>query len=411
MCLMAISAHTVSAQDVIVKRDGSTILAKILKVGTSEVDYKKWSNQDGPSYAIAKSDILSINYENGEKDDFSSVESSAKSDSQEEEKEAQFVKAPVNQALNSEIIAAYNSDAVKCIAKPKNDKPSVYWSQFYASETSEFVNDDILITYNIDNVNFSKRNGEWSYDVESPVELNKLGKIIHKNGWLLHCGQVVMTTVKNLTDDILYIDLGRTYLKANGYTNPYYVPSSTTKSHGSSLGAGINLGGVAGALGIGGAIGGIVSGVSLGGGSSSGTSTTTYAQRILSIPPHSSLSLPKMLLFTEENCKHFTDVKFQKLVMFSSIESVRLISETRRHNVHVYDEQNSPIKWGVHLTYSKKEDFNKISTINTYFYLKKIIGVNNDGSAMKGFYMYHPEKQLSGYENIPLQTLIRRAND
>lgn len=408
MCLMAIYAHTVSAQDVIVKRDGSTILAKILKVGTSEVDYKKWSNQDGPSYAIAKSDLLSINYENGEKDDFSSVESSAKSDSQEEEKEAQFVKAPVNQALNSEIIAAYNSDAVKCIAKPKNDKPSVYWSQFYTCETSEFVNDDVLITYKIDYVDYSKINGEWSYEVEKLVDLKER---YGKTAYLVHGGQVVSATVKNLTNKILYIDLSRTFLEANGYANPYYVPSSTTTSQGKSSGAGINLGGVAGALGIGGAVGSIVSGISVGGGSSSGTSTTTYSQKILSIPPRSSLSLPNMLLFTEEYCKYYTDVTFQKFARFVSIESVRLKSDTKRHNVQVYDKQNSPIKWGVLLTYSKEDDFNKFSTMSADFYLKKIIGVNNNGNAELGFYMKHPEKQLSGYENIPLQTLIRRAKD
>lgn len=41
-----------SAQDVIVKKNGSTILCKILEVGTSEVKYKKHSNPKGPTYII-----------------------------------------------------------------------------------------------------------------------------------------------------------------------------------------------------------------------------------------------------------------------------------------------------------------------------------------------------------------------
>lgn len=55
------------AQDLIVKKDGSVIQAKVTKVGTSEVEYKKWSNQDGPQYSIEIGDILAINYKNGDK--------------------------------------------------------------------------------------------------------------------------------------------------------------------------------------------------------------------------------------------------------------------------------------------------------------------------------------------------------
>lgn len=61
-----------SAQDVIVKRDGGTILAKVLKVTQTEVEYKKSSNNNGPTYSIPVQEIMAINYENGEKDTFES---------------------------------------------------------------------------------------------------------------------------------------------------------------------------------------------------------------------------------------------------------------------------------------------------------------------------------------------------
>ncbi len=64
------STFTASAQDVIVKKDGSTILSKVIEIGTTEVKYKKWNNQNGPNYTIAKSDVQAINYENGEKETF-----------------------------------------------------------------------------------------------------------------------------------------------------------------------------------------------------------------------------------------------------------------------------------------------------------------------------------------------------
>lgn len=62
------------SQDIIVKRDGTTINAKVLAIGTSVIEYKKWNNQDGPTYSIEKSEILAINYKNGDKDTFNNTD-------------------------------------------------------------------------------------------------------------------------------------------------------------------------------------------------------------------------------------------------------------------------------------------------------------------------------------------------
>ena len=59
------------SQDVIVKKDNTTILSKVTKITTTEIEYKKWSNLDGPIYTISKSEIISINYQNGEVEKFS----------------------------------------------------------------------------------------------------------------------------------------------------------------------------------------------------------------------------------------------------------------------------------------------------------------------------------------------------
>ena len=37
------------SQDVILKKDNTTILSKVLEVTSTEIKYKKWSNQDGPT--------------------------------------------------------------------------------------------------------------------------------------------------------------------------------------------------------------------------------------------------------------------------------------------------------------------------------------------------------------------------
>ncbi|MDO4819911.1 MAG: hypothetical protein Q3994_06025 [Prevotella sp.] len=71
ICLSVIAiCLSMHAQDVIVKHDGTTIMAKIEKVGTQDIEYKKWSNLDGPTYVMKKVEVFSINYQNGEKENF-----------------------------------------------------------------------------------------------------------------------------------------------------------------------------------------------------------------------------------------------------------------------------------------------------------------------------------------------------
>lgn len=58
------------SQDLITKKSGEEIVAKILEVGQTEIKYKKFDFQDGPTFVILKSDVLMIRYENGTKDIF-----------------------------------------------------------------------------------------------------------------------------------------------------------------------------------------------------------------------------------------------------------------------------------------------------------------------------------------------------
>ena len=58
------------SQDVITKKTGEDIQAKILEVGQTDIKYKKFDNLDGPSFTITKSDVLMVRYSNGTKDIF-----------------------------------------------------------------------------------------------------------------------------------------------------------------------------------------------------------------------------------------------------------------------------------------------------------------------------------------------------
>ena len=63
-----------SAQDIITKKDGTDIKAKVTEVSQSQISYKKYSNLNGPLYTISTSDILMITYENGEREMFTFTE-------------------------------------------------------------------------------------------------------------------------------------------------------------------------------------------------------------------------------------------------------------------------------------------------------------------------------------------------
>jgi hypothetical protein len=65
------SAKTQSAKpDVITLLNGDDLDAIVQKVGDIDIEYKKWSNKNGPTYTLKKSEVFSIRYANGEKDVF-----------------------------------------------------------------------------------------------------------------------------------------------------------------------------------------------------------------------------------------------------------------------------------------------------------------------------------------------------
>ena len=71
--LFICSSNIIKAQDTLSTRYGETILVKVIEVGTSEVKYKKLDNLNGPVFSMLKSDLLMIKYENGTREDFSSI--------------------------------------------------------------------------------------------------------------------------------------------------------------------------------------------------------------------------------------------------------------------------------------------------------------------------------------------------
>lgn len=70
LLMLFLCSMSVWAQDVIVKKDGSTVVCRILEVTKTEVIYKKWSDLQGSNYIVNQKDLTAIHHENGAKTTF-----------------------------------------------------------------------------------------------------------------------------------------------------------------------------------------------------------------------------------------------------------------------------------------------------------------------------------------------------
>lgn len=73
LAAMLLSIVTATAQDLIVCTDGTSIAAKVEKITSADIEYKKSSNLNGPTYTIPVSSVKFINYENGTRETFQST--------------------------------------------------------------------------------------------------------------------------------------------------------------------------------------------------------------------------------------------------------------------------------------------------------------------------------------------------
>ena len=70
LALALLLAGSAAAQDRIVKRDATVIEANVLQISQQEIQYKRFSNPDGPTYLLPVAEIDYIQYPNGERDTF-----------------------------------------------------------------------------------------------------------------------------------------------------------------------------------------------------------------------------------------------------------------------------------------------------------------------------------------------------
>jgi len=324
--LFAFVVLSVCAQDVIVKKDGTPILAKVMEINTDNVKYKKHGIKDGPTYTIAISDILTLTYANGDKEDFGNATSTQEETSSSSKKisntgtQQGLVILPADER-NAEIIGKYNTIYQPSKKNKKNNKPAK----------------TVIAIYGVKNKSIMSNN-----DIE--MNINRLWNCLE---------------FTNKTDRVIYIDKGNSFQIYNdGSSDCFYdISSQTTVTEGTGIGASLSLGSVAAVLGIGGIVGQLASGVSVNKGSSSSVSTTYIDQRFIAIPPRATVTVWAI------NVSGCSDFLKRGIVNYGQTK--------------IFQEEDLPWETSIYITYSTEESFGSYSTLNAELYIHEIIGGGN----------------------------------
>lgn len=372
LCLFILGILSLAAysQDLIVKKDGSVIQAKVAEIGISEVKYKKWSNQDGPTYSIAIADILAINYPDGSKEEFANTSATSQEVTPHEAGVPQLVSVPTADN-NAALIAQHNQTInFSKTLKKQGKKTRCGIVQYLFDEASVISNDEIEMS-----VVHSDAKGPWG----DPLSFE------------YRC-----IVLKNKTDALIYVDLANCFRvnEKNNDSYCYYRPEQTSVTEGGTTGASFNLGGITSALGVGGVVGALAGVTSVGGSKGTSVQKVYSQQQIISIPPHGTRKLSDFKFVPKkweriEAGEHFsTD--------FSKDDITLAQGEVKQYTVN-----NSPSVYNYTITYSTKSDFLQYSQIRPTIYLANVYGI--DFSYLT---IYKSSKKLQSLFNVDLDQVL-----
>jgi hypothetical protein len=366
---MSITAVTIKAQDIIKLKDGNQISSNVLEIDKNTIKYKKYSNLDGPTYNIEVGEVVSIKYENGEKDFFQ-----AKIDDDIEHMSEPLV-SPDNVEIINKFSRILNTDKLK--AKKKSAK--FFITKYAVSQNSVMSNEDLEIFFKMPHL--------CLYEI-----------------W-----------IKNKTDQTLIIDLQNTFsVTSNNRYNQsrvYFSQSETVSvSEGNMTGTGFNLGAATQALGIGGVVGTLANGVSIGAGSSQSATTTYSNERFVIIPPYGTLPLKKwecveitsglvlnrrkwisygenffwdtVTMPADYNLKTKVFIRSFPGALFESIKEYTFpdltLGRMRCGESQIYDPSNSPLIKDYSIRYYKGNQTKDHFTIQFTLYARQVIGMRHD---------------------------------
>ena len=369
--MMAMMTVAASAQDVMITTDGDVMNVWVDDIGSSTVYYRLESGTDGAIQRIEKSRVYMIKRADGTRYDLGSnvtsttaVITTPPAPATDEDKEATALAAQKNR----EAIAAVNGFIPQYCGKDHGSASRCVFIM-NVSEQSQIVNEDIELSFDMVSVeNENKTDSEVRYTAE--------GKHYYFN-------PCVLVSVTNKTEKTIYIDLGNTFYISNGEPVTYYTPTATTTSHSSSAGAGFNVGALAGAVGLGGVASTLAGGLTVGGSGSTSTSTVTYSQRVLAVPPRATKKLDLQPLFNRGKeiitdglvCNIWKNPRAKSREMLVNFRTSKKEDKTQSGQVFTYAEETSPIKLSSIVTYSFSEGCEETESCAVDFFLKHAVAI------------------------------------
>lgn len=382
--ILPIALH---AQDIIVMRDGSTIISKVLEINKTDIKYKKFNNLNGPTYTVEKAEIMAINYENGDKDTFEAPKVS-------EELKVTDISSPNKISTSqpdersTELIQLYNREHMISPRFKKSDKTAKHGCFIMGvSENSTLSNQDIEI-------HFVQKPHEEFYGGHRDGATNQATNgMIFRRFYLTDYYEV---QVYNKSDHTIYIDMANTFrVTADGNSEPYYDATQTTISKGHSVG---------GSLGVGGLVGGVLGGVGIGSSSSSSVSETYIKQRVKAIPPKGSLPLATFLdkVISGRRWKRMSESE-KCLYEFPKDEGPVVTNG----NFITYAPETAPFKSTFTIRYAHDENLTSPSTATAQLYMKQLYGLKDhmevwSGSKDKSEVMKAIKEDIPDYDDYTI---------
>lgn len=367
-------AMSVLAEDLIVFRNGDVVKAVVLEILKSEVKYKRASNPKGPTYTVDKADLISINYENGEKDVFD--ESSSLTDSGNEHQQSSMQQNggpqqidPVPAADNGRLISRIND----CTVRHGNRKPNE--SKLKTTKDYTYImgitDGSILSDENI-SIDFM-HTYDSQYIEKGKTKYSEIYPNWHKGYYIIN--------ISNKSSRPIYIDVANSFrIWPDGEAESFYQGISITNTTGKQSGGTLGLGAVAGALGVGGVVGQLSQGVGIGGGANNSTSVTTAENNIIVIPPGASIAMPKRKKVYENSVSLQYEVLMLRPIQKEIISKVAVDNKDRleknRYVALPYDEKNKGVRY--YITYSTSPDFSTYYSVPFGFYVRGLFASKYD---------------------------------
>lgn len=351
-----------TAQETMITNKGDILTVYDVEIGGTSIFYK-FNATDNASLKISKSEVVMIKYKNGEvvrMDDATPHPSAVKA--QPTPSDAFTLAFDINPDIetdNKKLIDEINNFDVVYKGDDTNKQSLCLFYLLGVDEGSIIETPELKVSFKPQS---QKKVGKNNYEY---VDIDQYP--YYKN--------FLAVTVTNKSDKMLYLDLANCFIVKNGIAEPYYVPSSTSSSSNSLSGADVNFGAIAGTVGIGGALGTLAGGVSVGGGSSNSSTTVTYSQRVISVPPMASVNMGvkdielenivKLYLNQLIECGVYAEHKKYYVVNYKGIKRGQKINIPQVEGI-------KPL--GIMVTYSLDENLSATNTMRIGLHLRQAIG-------------------------------------